>query len=164
MRFVRSKLTFANVVALLALFVALGGSAYAFHLGKNAVKTKNIKNGAVTEAKLANGAVNAAKLAAGAVKSPSVVVRYASKPLNEGSNAIPQAHCQPGEVATGGGADTSNVGDDVHLNIVRPLKASGGSASNGDTPGAYEANYISPSGGGVVNTTVYAFVICMSMK
>ena len=48
MRFIRSKLTFSNVVALLALFVALGGSAYAFHLGKNAVKTKNIKNGAVT--------------------------------------------------------------------------------------------------------------------
>ena len=36
MRFIRSKLTFANVVALLALFIALGGSAYAIHLGKNA--------------------------------------------------------------------------------------------------------------------------------
>src|SRR5262245_57738686 len=133
MRFVRSKVTFANVVALLALFVALGGSAYAFHLGKNAVKTKNIKNGAavesklaggaVTEAKLANAAVTASKLAAGAVKTPSVVVRVDSKPLNEGSNAIPTAHCQPGEVATGGGADTNNIGDDVHLNILRPLKA-----------------------------------------
>jgi hypothetical protein len=161
MRLIRSRFTSAHLIALLALFVALGGSAYAFHLGKNAVKTKNIKDGAVTEAKLANGAVTTAKLAAGAVKSPSVVVRVASKPLNEGSNAVPEAHCQPGEVATGGGGLTANQSADVQLNILRPLQASGASAQEGDTPGAFQANFISPSGGGVVNTTVFAYVLCM---
>ena len=32
------RISSAHVIALLALFVALGGSAYAIHLGKNAVK------------------------------------------------------------------------------------------------------------------------------
>ncbi len=162
MRFIRVKLTFSNVVALLALFIALGGSAYAFHLGKNAVKTKNIKNGAVTEAKLANAAVTASKLAAGAVKTPSVVVRTASKPLNDGSNAITRAECQPGEVAVGGGALSASQNSDIQLMSLRPVKAGGASALNGDTPTAFETNYINNAGGG--NTTATAYVICMSVK
>jgi hypothetical protein len=48
------RLTYANVVATLALFVALGGGAYAAtQLKKNSVGTRQLKNGAVTEAKLA---------------------------------------------------------------------------------------------------------------
>jgi hypothetical protein len=163
MRFVRSKLTFANVVALLALFVALGGSAYAIHLGKNAVKTKNIKDGAVTEAKLANAAVTASKLAAGAVKTPSVVVRVDSKPLNDNSNAIPQAHCQPGEVAVGGGGLSANQSSDIQFMSLRPLQASGASAQDGDIPGAFSANFVNGAGGSG-NTTAFAYALCMSMK
>jgi hypothetical protein len=54
----------ALLVALIALVAALGGAAYALpgkksvdknDLAKNVVKTKNIKNGAVTGAKLAPG-------------------------------------------------------------------------------------------------------------
>jgi hypothetical protein len=53
------------VVAIVALLVGLGGGAYAakLKLGKNAVKTKNIKNKAVTEAKIGDGAVTDSKLA-----------------------------------------------------------------------------------------------------
>ena len=40
----------ATVISCIALFVALSGAAYAATLGKNAVKTKNIANGAVTAA------------------------------------------------------------------------------------------------------------------
>src|SRR5262249_33613258 len=42
----------ATVIAYLALFVALGGSAYAFHLGKNSVGTKQLRKNAVTGAKV----------------------------------------------------------------------------------------------------------------
>jgi hypothetical protein len=43
------RLTYANVVAKLALFVALGGSAYAAtQLKKNSVGTRQLKNGAVS--------------------------------------------------------------------------------------------------------------------
>ncbi len=62
---VRSRLTFANVVSCLALFVALGGSAYA--LGAGSVGTAQLKDQAVTSSKLATGAVTTGKLAAGAV-------------------------------------------------------------------------------------------------
>jgi hypothetical protein len=59
----------ALVISVIALFVALGSGAYAVKvkLGKNVVKTKSIKNGAVTEPKIAKGAVSSDKLGNGAV-------------------------------------------------------------------------------------------------
>jgi hypothetical protein len=50
----RPRLTYANVMATIAVFIALGGSAYAFHLGKNSVGTKQIKKNAITGAKVKN--------------------------------------------------------------------------------------------------------------
>jgi hypothetical protein len=64
----RAVFTYANVTATIALFIALGGSAYAaIKLGKNSVHTRNIKNGAVTSSKLAKGAVTTTKVARGAL-------------------------------------------------------------------------------------------------
>jgi hypothetical protein len=55
----------AMVVALLALFVALGGSAYAgMNLPKNSVGTAALRKGAVTGAKLHNNAVTSSKVKA----------------------------------------------------------------------------------------------------
>jgi hypothetical protein len=80
----RSKLTYANVVSSLCLFLLLGGGA-AFaasklaknsvgskQLKKNAVTTVKVKDGAVTEAKVANGAVTTAKIGAGAVTAEKI--------------------------------------------------------------------------------------------
>jgi hypothetical protein len=54
---IRSRLTFANVIACTALFVALGGGAYAAtQLPKNSVGTKQLKKAAVTPAKLSKAA------------------------------------------------------------------------------------------------------------
>lgn len=53
---------YADLVATLALFFALGGTAYAATIG-----TSDIQNGAVTTPKLANEAVSNAKLVDGAV-------------------------------------------------------------------------------------------------
>jgi hypothetical protein len=62
----RKHLTYANVVATLALIVAVAGipSAVAItsKLKKNSVGTKQIKKGAITAAKLADGSVTAPKL------------------------------------------------------------------------------------------------------
>ena len=68
----------AMVVAMVALIVALGGSAYAAkkigssQLKKNAVTTKKIKNGAVTGGKLASGAVSSGKIAGNAVTTDKI--------------------------------------------------------------------------------------------
>ncbi len=52
-----------NVVAYLALFVALGGTSYAaVNLPAGSVSSKQLRNGAVTNKKLAKGSVGAADL------------------------------------------------------------------------------------------------------
>jgi hypothetical protein len=60
---IREQLTYANVIATLALFIALGGTSYAAtQLAKNSVGSKQLKAGAVTAAKIKNGAVDGAKI------------------------------------------------------------------------------------------------------
>ncbi len=63
----RPKLTFANVISCLALFIALGGLAVAAGLPKNSVGTKQLKKNAVTAVKIKAGAVGATKIQNGAV-------------------------------------------------------------------------------------------------
>jgi hypothetical protein len=64
----RPRLTFANVTSLLALFVALGGSAYATgaigpsDIQKDAVRSKHIKDGAVQNQDLAAKSVGTGKV------------------------------------------------------------------------------------------------------
>lgn len=63
MRKLARHLTFANVIACLALFIALGSASYAaFKLPKNSVGTKQVKDGAITAAKIRNGAVIGSKV------------------------------------------------------------------------------------------------------
>jgi hypothetical protein len=60
MQRIQGKLSFSNVVAVIALFVALGGSAYAAtQLPKNSVGTKQLKKGAVTGEKVKAGSLEA---------------------------------------------------------------------------------------------------------
>ncbi len=58
----------SNVVAYLALFVALGGTSYAaFSLPAGSVGTNQLRNGAVTSRKIANGSITPAKLDVGSM-------------------------------------------------------------------------------------------------
>jgi hypothetical protein len=70
---IRPHLGFANVVSALALFIALGGSAYAVTLGKNDVKSRNIAPRAVKKSDLHKNAVTRKKVANNAVSSPEVL-------------------------------------------------------------------------------------------
>ena len=106
----RPRLTFANVVSVIALFVALGGGAYAaFHLPKNSVRSKNIVNGQVKKPDLA-----------GALKSTPTIHRVSSAgepPFlngwqNDGNDVAPAAFFRDREgivhlqgVVTGGTSD-----------------------------------------------------------
>ncbi|MCW3065582.1 MAG: hypothetical protein JWN32_2754 [Solirubrobacterales bacterium] len=63
MRRFRSKLTYANVMATIAVFIALGGSGYAaLKLPRNTVGTKQLRSHAVTNSKLAPGAVTGSRV------------------------------------------------------------------------------------------------------
>lgn len=59
---IRGHLTFANVVSLLALFVALGGTSYALTLGENSVGAKQIKRNAVGAPEIRKGAVRSSEV------------------------------------------------------------------------------------------------------
>lgn len=65
MRPVRPRLTFANVVSITALFVALGGSAWA--ISANSIGSKQIKKAAVKKSDLAANAVISKKVADGSL-------------------------------------------------------------------------------------------------
>src|SRR5256714_14985807 len=67
----RPRVTYANVVATLALFLALGGGAYAaFTLPANSVGTKQLKKNAVTSPKIKDRSLRAADLAKGQFLRP----------------------------------------------------------------------------------------------
>lgn len=73
MRRIRSKLTYANIVATLALFIALGGVSYAaVKLPKNSVGEKQIKKNAVTSKKIKKNAVTGDKIKPGTIKGTDI--------------------------------------------------------------------------------------------
>jgi hypothetical protein len=74
MQRVRNKLTYANVVASLALFLVLSGAtAYAAsHLAPNSVGAKQLKSSAVTTSKLKRNTVTATKLRLGSVTATKI--------------------------------------------------------------------------------------------
>lgn len=64
--FLRKRLTYANVIATLALFLALGGTSYAVTaLPKNSVGTQQLKKNAVTGVKVKDGSLSSADFVAG---------------------------------------------------------------------------------------------------
>jgi len=81
MKLSRPRLTYANVVATLALFAALGGVSYAAAtLPKGSVGSEQIQAGAVRTGKLADDAVTASKLAQGVRERLAPVGVAASAP------------------------------------------------------------------------------------
>lgn len=59
----RSRVTYANITATLALFLALGGGAYAATaLPANSVGAKQLRRNAVDRTKIKNNAINASKV------------------------------------------------------------------------------------------------------
>jgi hypothetical protein len=76
--FIRGRLTFSNVVALLALFVALGGSSYAAvrigsrQIADNSVRGKDIRNNDIRSRDIRNGSVLGRDLRNGTVTGADV--------------------------------------------------------------------------------------------
>jgi hypothetical protein len=84
MRRLSAKLTYANVIATLALFVALGGVGYAASkLPKNSVHTKQLANSSVTSPKVKDGTLGRADLAAGVLPNPVDLSNYYDKSASD---------------------------------------------------------------------------------
>ncbi len=66
-RSILGRLTYANVMASVAVFIAIGGGAYAAGLAKNSIKSRHIKNSTVKAVDLAPSSVTSAKVADGSL-------------------------------------------------------------------------------------------------
>jgi hypothetical protein len=70
---IRKRTTFSNVIALIALFAALGGTAFAASkIAKNSVGSKQIKNNAVTGKKIKKNAVTGDKVKDGSLSGSDI--------------------------------------------------------------------------------------------
>jgi hypothetical protein len=181
-----SRLSYANVTATIALFVALGGSSYAaITLPKNSVTSKQIKNGQVKSADLANNAVTSSKVKNGSLLSadfkPGQIPAGATGPPgrngsngSNGSNGATNVVVRSTQVPSANGTDGSgtaqcNFGERATGGGVQ---IAGGSSATmflaqpggipvpnapGATPISWFASWHNATGG---NATVTIYVIC----
>jgi hypothetical protein len=78
---VRPRLTFANTISVIALFVALGGASYAaVSLPRDSVGTRQLREHAVTPSKLAFGSVDTRQLRDGSVEGSKLALGSVQKP------------------------------------------------------------------------------------
>lgn len=70
---IRKRLSYANVIATIALFVSLGGGAVAaLRVPDNSVGTKQLKHNAVTGGKVRNGSLTGADVKAGSLTGEDI--------------------------------------------------------------------------------------------
>ncbi|MBI2690684.1 MAG: hypothetical protein HYX29_01875 [Solirubrobacterales bacterium] len=113
LRRVRSRLSYANIIATMALFIALGGVSWAaVKLPKNSVTTKTIKRSAVTSQKIKNKTIVGAD-----VKSNTLT----GTQINESTLTIPSVGFATSAGTAATAADTFSV-----------VKSTRSSATNAD--------------------------------
>jgi hypothetical protein len=103
---IRKRLTYANVMSSIAVFLLLGGATAfaAGHLGKNTVGTKQLKKNAVTKAKIKKNAVTGAK-----VKESTLGTVPKATTATTATNATNAAHATSADSATSA-ANSDNLG------------------------------------------------------
>ncbi len=85
---IRSRLSYANVVATLALFIALGGSSYA----ALKITGRNVKNNSLTGLDIRNGTLLAADFAGGSLPAAPRGLPVPSATRSAGSHRCPGPH------------------------------------------------------------------------
>lgn len=129
MKPIRERLSYSNVVATVALFVALGGVSYAaVHLPKGSVDTAQLRNGAVSTRKLRDGAITEAKVADGSITT--------SKLADE---AVSGAKISDGSISTSKVGDGSITTSKLADGAVTGAKVN--TAALGTVPSATSAQY-----------------------
>jgi hypothetical protein len=134
---IRKRLTYANVMSSIAVFLVLGGAAFAAsQLGKNSVGTKQLKKNAVNAAKLKKNAVRTAKIRNAAVTGAKIA-----------ANAVTTEKIADGSVTGAKIADGSVMGADINAEstpfgrVVARLRGNSSLALNEE----FQAYGLSPS-------------------
>jgi hypothetical protein len=166
----RKRLTYANVIATLALFLVLaGGSAYAKHIHYVITKTSQIKPGVLAALKGNAGAVGATGStgAAGApgpsgISNYQVVTEVSAMSSSNGNNtAEATAQCPGGEDAIGGGfKDPSNTTFALEVEVDGPT-----SDEIGTTPEAAPTEWtVITQSGQTGGYTITVFADCATVS
>jgi hypothetical protein len=117
---IRKRLTYANVMSSIAVFMVLGGAAVAAtQLPKNSVGTKQLKKNAVKTTKIANNAVNGAKIADGSVTGAELA-----------DATVGTADLANGSVLTDKLANDSVLTDKILNNAVTNAKIANGAVNS----------------------------------
>ena len=184
----RPRLSYANVTATIAVFIALGGSAYAaVQIPRNSVGTKQLRKNAVTSLKVKDGtlALRDFKTAEqeklkgstgaqgpagpqgppGAAGATNVVVRRVDAgPLPGGVFTFVVAKCLPGERATGGGAGFDGNGGNEIIQQSYPGTSTGTEgfrpAVSGEVPTAWVTGIKNANASAFQHT--FGYVVCAS--
>jgi len=119
MRIPRPQLNYANVIATLALFVALGGVAVAATLPNNSVGPNQLKRGAVSTPKLKRNAVTAGKIAPKAVVAGKL-----------GANAVLPGNLGNGIITTGKLSDGAVTASKIKNSVVTTNKLNSGAVTS----------------------------------
>ncbi len=120
---IRKRLTYANVMSTIAVFLVLGGGAAfaATKLAKNSVGTKQIKKNAVSTAKVKNNAINGAKFADGSLTGADVA-----------DGSLTGADVADKSIATGDLADLAVTAGKLAANSVNSGKVQDASLKGAD--------------------------------
>jgi hypothetical protein len=161
----RAHISYANVTATVALFIALGGTSYAVtQLPRNSVDTQQIRTGAVRSGEIKDGAVRSRDISNRgiALRDISLTARRSLRgqvgppgppgPTGPGGTLLTAAVNSGGGVARGVGVASSNhdAGTAVYeLGFNRDLSSCVGLASLSDVPGGATT---SPQNGEIVTS------------
>jgi hypothetical protein len=138
----RSKLTYANVTATLALFLVLsGGTAVALN-GSNTVFSDDIVNGEVKVADVGQGAVATDEIANGQVKAADIGDSEVMT-AEIANGQVKNADIGAGEVRSGNVANDNLTGGDVAGNSLKGADIDESTLDIGDAARAYAR--LSPS-------------------
>jgi hypothetical protein len=151
-RAVAPRITYANVVATLALFVALGGSSYAAvkigstQIKDNSIKSKDVKNRSLLSRDFKSGQLPKGSKGSQGPTGPqgpqgatNVTVRSVLSTCTQGACGgvfTKTANCQPGERAVGGGAALIGNGGQLVFTDGDKVVASGPSDTDATYQGA----------------------------
>jgi hypothetical protein len=181
MQWIRSHLSFANSISLIALFVALGGTSLAaVTLTKNSVGAKQIKKNAVRASEIKTNAVGASEIRSNAVASGDIADNgIGGSDLSDNSvgagelsdNSVGAGETADNSVGSGevtndsltatdivGSSLDSEVGPDafarVDLNAARTLEPNDAGFAP-QVKGIVQANVVPGEGGAATGTTCF---------
>jgi hypothetical protein len=166
----RARLSYANVMATIAVFIALGGSSYAaINLPRNSVGASEIRTGAVRSSEIKDRSIRASDLttnARNALRGQTGAQGPAGAQGASGAQG-PAGPTYWAAVNSGGGLArgnaTANSHDDgtgvYHLRFTRDVSTCGAAASLASVPGGAVSDppagraTVSPAPGGIIVRT-----------